>query len=249
MFAFGDNDGKQFSAKLQHPLGVSYNPTDGYLYVADTYNHKIKRVDITSNVIETCFIREKDRSDFFPFSEPDGLCVDSKGKLLYIADTNNHTIQVVDLESMLTWPLALKFNMYPTKELKGDHITTLEKTVTINRNSRLVLNVSLSCKNGVKLTEHAPQKWNLHLPTKGYSAEYMSGRINDGKFNIIVNINDNDASEKNLQLNCYLSVCSGSVCMHREFRIIINLAFDAHSHVNVVENLKFALKIDEVHFL
>ena len=33
------------------------------------------------------------------FSEPGGLCVDCEGKSLFIADTNNHCIRVVDLET------------------------------------------------------------------------------------------------------------------------------------------------------
>lgn len=33
------------------------------------------------------------------FSEPGGLCVDAEGKTLFVADSNNHMIRVVDLES------------------------------------------------------------------------------------------------------------------------------------------------------
>ncbi len=32
------------------------------------------------------------------FSEPGGLCLDADGKLLVVADTNNHAIRVLDLE-------------------------------------------------------------------------------------------------------------------------------------------------------
>src|SRR5580704_3536910 len=40
LFAFGDVDGKGANARLQHPLGITY--ASGRLYVADSYNHKIK---------------------------------------------------------------------------------------------------------------------------------------------------------------------------------------------------------------
>src|SRR6185436_18497608 len=43
LFKFGDVDGKYPAARLQHCIGVGFN--DGWLYVADTYNHKIKRLD------------------------------------------------------------------------------------------------------------------------------------------------------------------------------------------------------------
>jgi len=42
-------------AKLQHPLGVTWNHLDKRIYVADTYNHKIKSVDPTTEYCKTLF--------------------------------------------------------------------------------------------------------------------------------------------------------------------------------------------------
>lgn len=42
LFDFGDSEGIGYAAKLQHPLGVFYCEVNQTLYVADTYNHKIK---------------------------------------------------------------------------------------------------------------------------------------------------------------------------------------------------------------
>ena len=42
LFEFGDVDGEDFRVRMQHPIGITHH--DGVLYVADTYNHKIKRV-------------------------------------------------------------------------------------------------------------------------------------------------------------------------------------------------------------
>lgn len=44
LFAFGDVDGKGVDAKLQHPLGVAWAPEQKLLYVADSYNHKVRMV-------------------------------------------------------------------------------------------------------------------------------------------------------------------------------------------------------------
>ena len=33
------------------------------------------------------------------FNEPGGLCIVENGQLLYVADTNNHQIKVMDLET------------------------------------------------------------------------------------------------------------------------------------------------------
>ena len=36
--------------------------------------------------------------DVVQFNEPGGLCVDSSGKKLYVADTNSNAIRVLDLQ-------------------------------------------------------------------------------------------------------------------------------------------------------
>lgn len=46
---YGDVDGVQYEAKLQHPLGLTWDKNDKVLYVADTYNHKIKKVTPEGN--------------------------------------------------------------------------------------------------------------------------------------------------------------------------------------------------------
>ncbi|XP_025973250.1 NHL repeat-containing protein 2 isoform X2 [Dromaius novaehollandiae] len=41
LFAFGDVDGAGTNAKLQHPLGITWDKKRKLLYVADSYNHKL----------------------------------------------------------------------------------------------------------------------------------------------------------------------------------------------------------------
>ncbi len=45
LFTFGDRDGPAGQALLQHPIGVAY--FDGAIYIADTYNDKVKRLALT----------------------------------------------------------------------------------------------------------------------------------------------------------------------------------------------------------
>lgn len=52
LFSFGDIDGDGFNAKLQHPLGVAWHDKSESLYVADSYNHKIK---IVTPGVNSCF--------------------------------------------------------------------------------------------------------------------------------------------------------------------------------------------------
>ena len=42
LFVFGDVDGSEHNVRLQHPIGITFE--DGVIYIADTYNHKIKKI-------------------------------------------------------------------------------------------------------------------------------------------------------------------------------------------------------------
>ena len=46
LFGFGDVDGAGAAVRLQHPTGLAAH--DGLLYIADSYNHKIKVLDPTN---------------------------------------------------------------------------------------------------------------------------------------------------------------------------------------------------------
>jgi hypothetical protein len=97
LFEFGDRDGTGSAARLQHPLGIAWS--EGLLYVADSYNHKIKEIDPVQDKVRTLLGdgQSGDRDDPPRFFEPGGLSV--AGETLYVADTNNHRIRQVDLKS------------------------------------------------------------------------------------------------------------------------------------------------------
>jgi hypothetical protein len=84
LFQFGDVDGDRERARFEHPLGLAY--AAGALWVADTYNAKLKRVDPKTGAT-TSVVGGRDRA---LLSEPSGLAV-AKNTLL-VADTNHHRI-------------------------------------------------------------------------------------------------------------------------------------------------------------
>jgi thiol-disulfide isomerase/thioredoxin/sugar lactone lactonase YvrE len=95
LFTFGDVDGPREKVRLQHPLGVAFH--DSWLYVADTYNNKIKTIDSAGQTQTLVGTGEAGDSDNPPrFDEPAGIAA-AAGKL-YVADTNNHRIRVVHLD-------------------------------------------------------------------------------------------------------------------------------------------------------
>jgi thiol-disulfide isomerase/thioredoxin len=104
LFEFGDDDGVGDKVRLQHALGVAFR--DGKIYVADTYNSKIKVLDPKDRSCETFLGGETDGWLGGPtFFEPGGLSF--AGDKLYVADTNAHRIRVVDLKTKAVKTLAL----------------------------------------------------------------------------------------------------------------------------------------------
>jgi thiol-disulfide isomerase/thioredoxin len=109
LFTFGDVDGPIGDARFQHCLGVAYH--DGRIYVADTYNNKIKVIELKSGECKTLVGTGKaghddsassgenmptgDVGNTATFNEPAGIAY-AAGKLL-VADTNNNLIRVIDL--------------------------------------------------------------------------------------------------------------------------------------------------------
>ena len=97
LFDFGDQDGTFTNTLLQHPLGLAY--ANGTLYVADSYNHKIKSLDVHANKCATvtgCGKPGLQDGEFPMLSEPSSLSV--FGSDLFIADSNNHAIRVFHLK-------------------------------------------------------------------------------------------------------------------------------------------------------
>ena len=108
LFVFGDTDDVNHNVRLQHPIGLDC--FDGVLYVADTYNHKIKRVLPATRGSFTMLgtgepgLRDGAGNQAL-FSEPSGVSI-ANGKML-IADTNNHLNRVADLAADQVWTLEI----------------------------------------------------------------------------------------------------------------------------------------------
>ncbi len=113
LFAFGDRDGfgqdggetSETEARMQHALGVAYH--NDKVYVADTYNSKIKEFDLKTGKLTTV-AGGRPFGMFGPalLNEPGGLSY--AGGKLYIADTNAHRIRVLDLATKTFTTLPLK---------------------------------------------------------------------------------------------------------------------------------------------
>ncbi|ANJ68484.1 hypothetical protein A9404_12490 [Halothiobacillus diazotrophicus] len=98
LFNFGDQDGLAAQAQLQHPQGVAY--LNHALYIADTFNNAIRKLDLDSLQVTTLTKS---------LAQPNGLAVLDDRHLL-VADTNHDRMVTVDVQTgvVTPWPAETK---------------------------------------------------------------------------------------------------------------------------------------------
>ncbi|XP_017476060.1 PREDICTED: NHL repeat-containing protein 2 [Rhagoletis zephyria] len=227
LFAFGDVDGKQYNAKLQHPLAVAYNSVTDKIYVADTYNHKIKVIDTTASSVETLLI--KDESDTtLQLNEPAGLCFDASGQLLYVADTNNHSIQLVDMKTLIAKTFLLNFSAVTAAQAATETDSLISgslqllKRVPLRACVQLKLRVNINLSNELTLTDGAPQRWTLKSAAPALRASATSGQIHNGTMQLqLERIASFLPTEEEVKLDIALSLCDAKSCLMKRFSLIL----------------------------
>ncbi len=166
LFTFGDVDGEVGTSRLQHALGVVADE-NGQLFIADTYNSRIKTIDPETTVTTTLMgggglggFRDGG-ADVAAFDEPGGL--DYANGKLYVADTNNHAVRVIDLATE-----EVSTIVFPNPELlqiadrpivvAGNAAAGLEVTLPVQElragDGEIELNIVLPA--GYKLNDLAP---------------------------------------------------------------------------------------------
>ncbi len=168
LFEFGDKDGVGPAVRLQHPLGVAYH--EGSLYVADTYNNKVKKLNPAERRSVTFLGQDKGTLD-----EPGGLSV--AGGRLYIADTNHHLIRVADLKTgqLSTLELSgvekLALQQRPQEKFSGELIQLGSQEV---KSGKGFLRMDLQLPDGFKLNDKAPSY--VTLSAMGGSIQFPEGK-------------------------------------------------------------------------
>jgi|GEM_PF-1175564 len=104
--AYSGDGGPATAAALMVPQAIAFG-AGGELYIADTWNHVIRKVD-SSGLINTVAGSEKalDLGDggaavSARLRSPSGLAMDSSGNI-YVADTFNHRIRKIDKDGLIT---------------------------------------------------------------------------------------------------------------------------------------------------
>ncbi len=199
LFHFGDEDGKGLGRRFQHPLGVAI--ADGVLYVADSYNHKIKAVGIRggiARVVKTRWGNGKPghanrkgvrTTTFAQFDDPGGIA--ANGHELYVADTNNHAIRRIDTKTGDVTTLVLRDVPIPMSHAARSAVVptspwpvlpsvadVLGGRLDVKAGTPWTLALTIDVPLGWKLTPGAPARWRV----KAANGEVLSiGAFESGR--------------------------------------------------------------------
>ncbi|MWV45929.1 copper amine oxidase [Paenibacillus sp. HJL G12] len=130
----GFADGKGAEAQFDAPEDVAV-AKDGTIYVADTMNHAVRKVDPDGEVSTLSAVSER-AVEVYPgvisaagsykdgpiaealFNEPSGLALDDKGNL-YVSDSGNQVIRYIDFGAGKVSTVAGKMNSEYTQSTKA----------------------------------------------------------------------------------------------------------------------------------
>jgi sugar lactone lactonase YvrE len=106
----GGDGGPAVSATLNFPSAVAVD-AGGHLYIADTFNHRVRKVDARTGIITAVagtgqrrFSGDGGAGSAAALNEPVALAVDRQR--LYIADQNNHRVRLLDLKTGIITTVA-----------------------------------------------------------------------------------------------------------------------------------------------
>ncbi len=165
LFDFGYKEGMRDQALLQHCSGLTGDAEN--LYIADTYNHSVRRYSIKDGTLYNYAghdLRGKIDGALAQanFNEPGGIT--RIGERLYVADTNNHLIRVIDMKvgTVSTLDVAPKAPKMPELGTLNDNLPNLQKlSFAVVRNA--AIDVILELKPGWHINYDAPSELGLYI--------------------------------------------------------------------------------------
>lgn len=103
---FGTADGTGSGARFNYPSGITFNPADGALYVADFGNSSIRKVTLSGTV--TTFAGSSGNAGHVDatgtgarFDHPNAVSADAAGAI-YVVDTSNQTVRQITPGGVVT---------------------------------------------------------------------------------------------------------------------------------------------------
>ena len=194
---YGSVDGNSTSASFNVPSGVAVD-SSGNVYVADSNNHQIRKIDSNGNVTTIAgsgsFGSVNGNGTFASFNSPKGIAVDNSGNL-YVADSTNNLIRKLTITPLLTGtPSDNDAGLYDINLSVNDGYVTTEQNYKISvieeKSADVALDISITkdfTTSELLLDDTNISKINLStLPSNG------SLKLNGTSLNVDENILNSD---------------------------------------------------------
>lgn len=225
LFDFGDVDGVGDEVRLQHPKGVTW--WEGDLYIADTYNHSVKRLTpeerhVRRTVGEGMPGYGNGSGLHTSFFEPGGLSF--ADRLLFIADTNNHVIRQVDMDTAVVSTVGLSdpqglLVRRPATAAEFDETVTLEPVALAESGAELRLELTLP--EGYTANHLAPLSVDVTLAQAGLLNQVV---MQEPEYPLLLVLGTVITAEPDELLTdvtvYYCETVNAQLCLIRQVRII-----------------------------
>ncbi|XP_069166053.1 NHL repeat-containing protein 2 isoform X2 [Procambarus clarkii] len=232
LFAYGDIDGSGTDAKLQHPLAVA--AVGEAVYVADSYNHKIKVVTPLGKTYKISTVAGGKTTEEIEnnvenkkLNEPGGLCASQDHSRLYIADTNNHAIKILSLKdhSLQHLPIRLIDEGDSSSQDLSQDVEEVTAVVPHGRKVEVILRIRTNLTEDTVLNKEAPNKWTIETSDTRVVLTPSSGKLQEvTDVPLTLHLASGTMSQVELMLSCGVFLCLKSgVCVTRSVRYNVKL--------------------------
>jgi hypothetical protein len=184
--------------------------------IADTYNHKIKELDPKQDKVTSLLGTGKPGQADGPspsFYEPGGLAI-ANGNL-YVADTNNHAIRVIDLKSKRASTLKISDLTPPIKSMQALESASGPNAEEIKVPAQRIhggvgtLQIDVELPPGYHLNPLAPQRYKISVDGKSIVIDEKdaSRAAKDLKLPLRIPLTTNGVGPSNLRAQVTLFYC------------------------------------------
>jgi len=236
LFDFGFKDGKIGTGLMQHPLGIHADARG--IWIADTFNHTIRRFDPGTKRLETVAGSGKSGYADGPyasakFSEP-GDIEGVEGRY-FVADTNNHQIRVLDpmTRTVKTLPLDEPASQQPRQSPLPTLPRLKKLSPTVVAFGRAV-SVQLELEPGWKINDDAPSWLGIYAKQDGNWSLHREFAKPELK-NKVVSV-PSLAQDREYLLQGTLYYCKtekGSVCLIQSVEQTLKTSQEGQSHLTI----------------
>ncbi len=162
LFDWGDADGPAGTAQIQHAQGLALG--HGVVYLADTYNHRVRALSLADfSVTTVAGSGERAWVDGTgagaSFEEPNSLSL--AGGRLYLADTGNHVIRIIDPASGAVSTLSLTNLAAANPTLPEDRVLRVRLPTQVVAPGVTTLRITFRSPESAHLNSAAPGRFEL----------------------------------------------------------------------------------------